>query len=52
LLLAFLQEPRRPLSRELLLQATRIHQVDPTSSRVFQTEHGIGYFFALPVEPF
>jgi len=51
LLLAFLQEPRRPLSRELL-QAARIHEVDPTASRVIQTEHGIGYFFALPVESF
>jgi DNA-binding response OmpR family regulator len=47
-----LKRPRRPLSREHLLQATRIHQVDPTAPRVIQTEHGIGYFFALPVEPF
>jgi len=52
LLLAFLEAPRRPLSRELLLQATRIHEGDPTSPPVIQTEHGIGYFFALPVAPF
>jgi two-component system, OmpR family, response regulator len=71
LLLAFLEAPQRPLSREHLLQATRIHEdifdrsidmqvlrlrrkleVDPTAPRVIQTERGIGYFFALPVESF
>src|SRR5882672_2862956 len=69
LLLAFLEEPQRPLSREQLLQATRIHEdifdrsidvqvlrlrrkleVNPSAPRVIQTERGIGYVFALPVE--
>ena len=71
LLLAFLEAPQRPLSRENLLQATRIHEdifdrsidvqvlrlrrkleVDPSAPRVIQTERGVGYIFALPVEPF
>ena len=71
LLLAFLEAPQRLLSREHLLQATRIHEdifdrsidvqvlrlrrkleVDPSAPRVIQTERGIGYVFALPVEPF
>ena len=71
LLLAFLEAPQRPLSREHLLQATRIHEdifdrsidvqvlrlrrkleTDPSAPRVIQTERGIGYVFALPVEPF
>ena len=71
LLLAFLEAPQRPLSREHLLQATRIHEdifdrsidvqvlrlrrkleVNPSAPRVIQTERGIGYIFALPVEPF
>ena len=71
LLLAFLEAPQRPLSREQLLQATRMHEdifdrsidvqvlrlrrkleVDPSAPRVIQTERGIGYVFALPVEPF
>ncbi len=71
LLLAFLEAPQRPLSREHLLQATRLHEdifdrsidvqvlrlrrkleVDPSAPRVIQTERGIGYVFALPVEPF
>jgi DNA-binding response OmpR family regulator len=70
LLLAFLEAPQRPLSREHLLQATRIHEdifdrsidvqvsrlrrkleVDPSAPRLIQTERGIGYVFALPVEP-
>jgi two-component system, OmpR family, response regulator len=69
LLLAFLDSPQRPLTREHLLQATRIHEdifdrsidvqivrlrrkleVDPSSPRIIQTERGVGYTFALPVE--
>jgi DNA-binding response OmpR family regulator len=71
LLLAFLEAPERPLTREHLLQATRVHEdifdrsidvqilrlrrkleVDPSAPRVIQTERGVGYVFALPVEPF
>jgi two-component system OmpR family response regulator len=71
LLLAFLEAPQRALSREHLLQATRVHEdifdksidvqvlrlrrkleIDPSEPRVIQTERGIGYIFALPVEPF
>jgi DNA-binding response OmpR family regulator len=71
LLLAFLEAPQRPLTREYLLQATRVHEdifdrsidvqvlrlrrkleVDPSAPRVIQTERGIGYVFALTVEPF
>jgi two-component system OmpR family response regulator len=71
LLLAFLEAPQRPLSREHLLQATRVHEdifdrsidvqvlrlrrkleTDPSAPRVIQTERGVGYIFALPVEPF
>jgi two-component system OmpR family response regulator len=71
LLLAFLAAPLRPLSREHLLQATRIHEdifdrsidvqvlrlrrkleINPGTPRVIQTERGVGYSFALPVEPF
>jgi two-component system, OmpR family, response regulator len=71
LLLAFLEAPQRPLSREQLLQATRIHEdifdrsidvqvlrlrrkLETASSapRVILTERGIGYVFALPVEPY
>ena len=71
LLLAFLEAPQRPLSREHLLQATRIHEdifdrsidvqvlrlrrkleTDRSKPRVIRTERGIGYVFALPVEPF
>jgi DNA-binding response OmpR family regulator len=70
LLVAFLDAPQRPLSREHLLQATRVHEdvfdrsidvqvlrlrrkleTDPSAPRVIQTERGIGYVFALPVEP-
>jgi two-component system, OmpR family, response regulator len=69
LLLAFLEAPQRPLSREHLLQATRVHEdvfdrsidvqilrlrrkLEPDSSapRVIQTERGVGYVFAVPVE--
>jgi DNA-binding response OmpR family regulator len=71
LLLAFLEAPQRPLSREHLLQATRIHEdifdrsIDvqvlrpaaqargqSSAPRVIQTERGVGYLFALLVEPF
>src|SRR5712664_1844630 len=71
LLLAFLEAPQRPLSREHLLQATRIHEdifdrsidvqvlrlrrkleTDPSAPRVIQSERGVGYVFAQPVEPF
>ena len=69
LLIAFLDAPQRPLSREHLLQATRIHEdvfdrsidvqvlrlrrkleSDPTTPSIIQTERGVGYVFALPVE--
>jgi two-component system, OmpR family, response regulator len=69
LLVAFLNAPQRPLSRESLLQATRMHEdvfdrsidvqvlrlrrkleTDPSMPRVIQTERGVGYVFALPVE--
>ena len=69
LLLAFLDAPQRPLSREHLLQATRLHEDvfdrsidvqilrlrrklerDPSAPRVIQTERGVGYVFAVPVE--
>ena len=69
LLLAFLDAPQRPLSREHLLQATRVHEDifdrsidvqilrlrrklerDPSAPRVIQTERGIGYVFAVPVQ--
>jgi len=71
LLIAFLEAPQRPLTREYLLQATRVHEdifdrsidvqvlrlrrkleVDPSAPRVIQTERGVGYVFALAVEPF
>jgi len=69
LLVAFLEAPQRPLSREHLLQATRVHEDvfdrsidvqilrlrrklerDPGAPRVIQTERGVGYVFAVPVE--
>lgn len=69
LLSAFLDAPQRPLSREYLLQATRVHEDvfdrsidvqilrlrrklerDPSAPRVIQTERGVGYVFAVPVE--
>jgi two-component system OmpR family response regulator len=71
LLVAFLDAPQRPLSREHLLQATRVHEDvfdrsidvqilrlrrklerDPSAPRVIQTERGVGYVFAVPVEHF
>jgi DNA-binding response OmpR family regulator len=70
LLTAFIDAPQRPLTREYLLQATRIHEdvfdrsidvqvlrlrrkleTDASAPRVIQTERGVGYVFALPVEP-
>jgi DNA-binding response OmpR family regulator len=69
LLVAFIDAPQRPLSREHLLQATRIHEdvfdrsidvqvlrlrrkleSDPSTPSLIQTERGVGYVFALPVE--
>jgi DNA-binding response OmpR family regulator len=69
LLVAFLAAPGRPLTREHLLQATRVHEdvfdrsidvqvlrlrrkleIDPSAPRAIQTERGVGYYFALPVE--
>jgi two-component system OmpR family response regulator len=69
LLLAFLDAPRRPLTREHLLQASRVHEdvfdrsidvqvlrlrrkleSDPTAPQMIQTERGVGYVFAVPVE--
>jgi two-component system OmpR family response regulator len=66
---AFLDAPQRPLSREHLLQATRVHEdifdrsidvqvmrlrrklnSDRGASDIIQTERGVGYVFALPVE--
>src|SRR5215475_13815583 len=71
LLLAFLEAPQRPLSREQLWQATRIHddifdrsitvqvlrlrrklEIDTSRPQAIRTERGVGYVFALPVEPF
>ena len=71
LLLAFLEAPERPLTREHLLNATRVHQdifdrsidvqvlrlrrkleIDPNAPRMIQTERGVGYVFAGPVERF
>jgi DNA-binding response OmpR family regulator len=70
LLIAFLDAPQRPLTREQLLQATRIHEdvfdrsidvqvlrlrrkleTDPAAPSIIQTERGVGYVFAVPVEP-
>jgi two-component system OmpR family response regulator len=69
MLLAFLAAPQRALSRDHLLQATRVHddvfdrsidvqilrlrrklERDPRAPRVIQTERGVGYVFAAPVE--
>ena len=69
LLTAFLDAPQRPVSREQLLQATRVHEdifdrsidvqilrlrrkleADPSAPQIIQTERGVGYVFALPVE--
>jgi two-component system, OmpR family, response regulator len=71
LLVAFLSAPQRPLSREHLLQATRVHEdvfdrsidvqvlrlrrkldIDPARPGFIQTERGVGYVFAIPVEAY
>jgi len=71
LLMTFLDAPQRPLSREHLLQTTRVHEdvfdrsidvqilrlrrkleADSSAPRIIETERGVGYVFALPVEPF
>jgi two-component system OmpR family response regulator len=71
LLLAFLEAPQRPLTREHLLQTMRVHddifdrsidvrvlrlrrklESDPRSPRAILTKRGVGYIFALPVEPY
>ena len=71
LLVAFLEAPQRALSREHLLQATRVHEdvfdrsidvqilrlrrkleQDPSTPQFIQTERGVGYVFARPVERF
>jgi DNA-binding response OmpR family regulator len=70
LLTAFLDAPQRPLTREHLLQATRVHEdvfdrsidvqilrlrrkleIDPSAPCIIRTERGVGYVFALSVEP-
>ena len=70
MLIAFLDAPQRPLSREQLLRATRVHEdvfdrsidvqvlrlrrkleSDPTAPNVIRTERGVGYVFALAVQP-
>ena len=70
LLTAFLDAPQRPLTREYLLQATRVHEdvfdrsidvqvlrlrrkleTDASMPRFIRTERGVGYVFAVPVEP-
>jgi two-component system, OmpR family, response regulator len=70
LLTAFLDAPQRPLSREHLLQVTRVHEdvfdrsidvqilrlrrkleADPSAPGIIRTERGVGYAFALAVEP-
>jgi two-component system OmpR family response regulator len=70
LLIAFVDAPQRPLTREYLLQATRVHEdvfdrsidvqvlrlrrkleADASAPRVILSERGVGYVFALPVEP-
>lgn len=69
MLLAFVEAPQRPLSREHLLHATRVHEDvfdrsidvqilrlrrklerEPNSPRMIQTQRGVGYVFAVPVE--
>ncbi|HLZ81997.1 MAG TPA: response regulator [Caulobacteraceae bacterium] len=69
LLVAFLDAPQRTLTREHLLQATRVHEdvfdrsidvqilrlrrklePDPSAPRFIQTQRGVGYVFAVPVE--
>jgi two-component system, OmpR family, response regulator len=69
LLIALLEASGRPVSREYLLRATRLHEdifdrsidvqvlrlrrkleVDQDASRLIETERGVGYVFAIPVE--
>jgi two-component system OmpR family response regulator len=68
LLTGFLATPEKPLTREQLLQKTRVHEdvfdrsIDvqvlrlrrklkhPGTPRMIETERGIGYRFALPVQ--
>jgi two-component system OmpR family response regulator len=71
LLTAFLAAPGRPLTREYLLQATRVHEdvfdrsidvqvlrlrrkieADSNAPAAIQTERGVGYRFAIPVQRF
>ena len=71
MLLAFLQAPQRILTREYLLQSTRLHEdvfdrsidiqvlrlrrkleADPSMPKLIKTVPGVGYDFAVPVEPF
>jgi DNA-binding response OmpR family regulator len=35
-----------------VLRLRRKLEIDPSASRAIQTERGVGYVFALPVEPF
>ena len=35
-----------------VLRLRRKLEIDPSAPRVIQTERGVGYIFALPVEPF
>jgi two-component system, OmpR family, response regulator len=35
-----------------VLRLRRKLETDPSAPRVIQTERGVGYIFALPVEPF
>jgi two-component system OmpR family response regulator len=70
LLTVFVDAPQRPLTREHLLQATRVHEdvfdrsidvqvlrlrrkleTDSSAPHIIQTERGVGYVFALPVNP-
>ncbi|MHC2607665.1 DNA-binding response OmpR family regulator [Bradyrhizobium liaoningense] len=35
-----------------MLRLRRKLEVDPSAPRVIQTERGVGYIFAVPVDPF
>jgi DNA-binding response OmpR family regulator len=35
-----------------VLRLRRKLEIDPSAPRVIRTERGVGYVFALPVEPF
>src|SRR6202040_3281652 len=61
LLIAFLDAPQRPLTREhedvfdrsidvRILRLRRKLEADPRTPRIIQTERGFGYLCALPVE--